>query len=58
LFIAPAFSNTNKSFYSPQHFSYKTQKFYKNNFLDEWGIACSIRAFSGFPPAFESKHGS
>ena len=25
-------NNNNKSFYSPQHFSYKTQNFYKNNF--------------------------
>ncbi len=42
------YNNNNKSFYSPQHFSYKTQNFYKNNFWDERGIACSIRAFSGF----------
>ncbi len=25
-------NNNNKSFYSPQHFSYKTQNFYKNYF--------------------------
>ena len=49
-------NNNNKSFYSPQHFSYKHKIFTKNYFWDERGIACSIRAFSGFPLGMNKKN--